>query len=112
MPWTETARREYRRDNARYASDLTDPEWRLIEPFMPPANKYGRPRTTDLREVMNAILYLVSSGCAWALLPNSAMIFAFSGCPTWSEEADRLHRLPAITVICASKPAAMLSTMP
>lgn len=70
MPWTETARREYRRDNARYASDLTDPEWRLIEPFMPPANKYGRPRTTDLREVMNAILYLVSSGCAWALLPK------------------------------------------
>ena len=70
MPWTETARREYRRDNDRYASDLTDQEWRLLEPFMPPANKHGRPRTTDLREIMNAILYLVSAGCAWALLPK------------------------------------------
>ena len=43
MPWTETARREYRRDCPRYASDLTDREWALIEPFMPP------PMTQQLR---------------------------------------------------------------
>ena len=43
MPWTETARREYRRDCPRYASDLTDREWALIAPFMPEARRIGRP---------------------------------------------------------------------
>lgn len=70
MPWTETARREYRRDNPRYASDLTDPEWALIAPFMPPSNRMGRPRTTDLREVFNAILYIATTGCQWRQLPK------------------------------------------
>ena len=57
MPWRETAREEYRRESDRYASDMTDGEWALIEPFMPPARRHGRPRTTDLREVVNAVLY-------------------------------------------------------
>lgn len=70
MPWTETARREYRRDCARYASDLTDREWALIAPFMPDARRIGRPRTTDLREVVNAVLYMAASGCQWRLLPK------------------------------------------
>ena len=70
MPWTETARREYERRGRRYSSDLTDREWSLIEPLLPKPKRLGRPRTTDLREVMNAILYLASSGCAWALLPK------------------------------------------
>ena len=70
MPWTETARREYARRAKRYSSDLRDREWRLIEPFLPSRRRLGRPRTTDLREVVNAILYLASSGCAWALLPK------------------------------------------
>lgn len=70
MPWTETARREYRRDKPRYASDLTDREWDLIERFMPPPSRIGRPRTTDLREVMNAILYMAATGCQWAMLPK------------------------------------------
>jgi transposase len=70
MPWTETARREYARRATRYSSDLMDREWRLIEPFLPPRKPLGRPRTADLREVVNAILYLASSGCPWALLPK------------------------------------------
>ena len=70
MPWTETARREYERRGRRYSSDLTDREWSLIKPLLPKPKRLGRPRTTDLREVMNAILYLASSGCAWALLPK------------------------------------------
>jgi len=70
MPWTETARREYERRTPRYASDLTDREWALIVPFMPPRRKGGRPRTADLREVVNAILYMASSGCQWAMLPK------------------------------------------
>ena len=47
MPWTEAARREYRRDMRRYASDLTDGEWGLIERFMPPPSRIGRPRTAE-----------------------------------------------------------------
>ncbi len=70
MPWTETARRDYRRDCPRYASDMTDREWALIEPFMPPSNRLGRPRTTDLREVVNALLYIASTGCQWRMLPK------------------------------------------
>lgn len=70
MPWTEIARREYARTNARYSSDLTDREWAVIEPLLPPAKRIGRPRTTDLREVMNAILSMASGGCAWSLLPS------------------------------------------
>ena len=70
MPWTETARREYRRDAPRYASDTTDCEWALIEPFMPPPKPLGRPRTTDLREVVNAILYIATTGCQWAMPPK------------------------------------------
>lgn len=70
MPWTEAARREYRRESPRYASDLLDREWVLIEPFLPPPSRLGRPRTTDLREVMNALLYIASTGCQWRMLPK------------------------------------------
>jgi transposase len=54
----------------RYASDLTDREWRLIAPHLPPPRQQGRPRTADLREVVNAILYMAASGCQWRLLPR------------------------------------------
>lgn len=70
MPWTEITRRHYARDGLRYASDLTDAEWALVEPRLPRPRRLGRPRTTDLRAVMNAILYLASAGCAWRLLPK------------------------------------------
>lgn len=70
MPWTETARREYRRDAKRCASDLTDREWNLIASYMPHGKRVGRPRTTDLREVFNAILYMATTGCQWDQLPK------------------------------------------
>jgi putative transposase len=70
MPWTETTRPHYERRCPRYASDLTDAEWALIEPLMPVPNRIGRPRKTDLREVVNALLYMASSGGAWRLLPK------------------------------------------
>ena len=70
MPWTETTRPQYERGCSRYASDLTDAEWALIAPHLPPAKDLGRPRTTDLREVVNALLYMVSTGCQWRMLPK------------------------------------------
>jgi len=68
--WTEITRPKYDRAGLRYASDLTDAEWRIIEPHMPPPRALGRPRTTDVREVVNAILYALRSGCPWRLLPK------------------------------------------
>jgi transposase len=68
--WTETTQPQYRRDGLRYASDVTDTEWALIESFVPAANKLGRPRTTAMREVVNALLYLLTTGCQWRLLPK------------------------------------------
>jgi putative transposase len=70
MAWTDITREQHRRAGLRYPSDLTDAEWGLIAPLLPPARRGGRPRTTDLREVVNAILYLASSGCQWRMLPK------------------------------------------
>lgn len=70
MAWTEITRPHYVREGLRYASDVTDAEWKLIEPLMPPASPIGRPRTTDLRAVVNAILYMASTGCQWRQLPK------------------------------------------
>jgi transposase len=70
MAWTETTRRHYRRDGLRYASDLTNDEWALIEPFLPPASAFGRPRKTKLRQVVEAILYMASTGCQWRAIPK------------------------------------------
>jgi transposase len=70
MAWTEITRAKYRRDGLRYASDMTDGEWALVEAFMPKRRQLGRPRRTDLRAVVDAILYLASSGVQWRALPK------------------------------------------
>jgi len=70
MPWDDTARRQHNRDHLRYPSDLTDREWALIAPLLPPARPGGRPRTSDMREVMNAILYIAGGGGQWRALPK------------------------------------------
>ena len=70
MPWNDTARIEHRRDAVRYPSDLRDRAWALIAPLLPPAKRGGRPRTTDLRSVVDAIVYVASSGCQWRMLPK------------------------------------------
>ena len=56
--------------NLRYPSDLTDAEWRLIEGFAPPARHGGRRRSIDEREVVNAIFYVLSTGCQWSASPK------------------------------------------
>src|SRR5499425_2018372 len=68
--WTEIARPKYERAGRRYASDLRDAEWRLIEPYMPAVKRLGRPRETDLRAIVDSILYIARSGCQWRLLPK------------------------------------------
>ena len=70
MVWTEITRQQYRRDGLRYASDRTDEEWALIEPFMPEPCGLGRPREVDLRAVVTAIFYILATGCQWRALPK------------------------------------------
>lgn len=70
MAWTRITRGQYRRDGLRYASDTTDAEWAIIEPYMPPPASCGRPRETDLRAVVNAIFYIAQTGCQWRMLPR------------------------------------------
>ncbi len=70
MPWTEITRPQYSREGMRYPSDMMDAEWALIAPFMPAPKRIGRPRTTDLRAVVDAILYMASTGCQWRQLPK------------------------------------------
>ncbi len=65
MAWTETTRPKYERKTDRYQSDLTDDEWAVLEPEIS-----GAPRKWPLREIVNAILYLIRSGCQWRMLPK------------------------------------------
>lgn len=61
--WTEQHRRSYARVGGRYPSDVTDDEWARLEPLIPPAKPGGRPRQTNMREAINAIFYLLRTGC-------------------------------------------------
>src|ERR1035438_2988722 len=70
MVWTEITRRHYRRDGLRYESDTTDAEWFVIQPLLPRASALGRPRATAMRAVIDAILYIASTGCQWRQLPK------------------------------------------
>jgi putative transposase len=70
MPWTETTRDHYRREELRFASDTTNGEWGLLEPLMPAPAGLGRRRAVDLRQIINAILYLLWTGCPWRALPE------------------------------------------
>jgi len=70
MSWTKTTRKQYRRDDLRYASDLTDDEWKVVAPLLPKRRRIGRPRKVDLRAVLNAILYILATGCQWRALPK------------------------------------------
>ena len=68
--WTEEHRRTYRREGEGYPSDLRDAEWARLEPLIPGATPGWRPRKTNMRAAMNAILYLLRTGCPWRYLPH------------------------------------------
>jgi transposase len=68
--WTTENRARYDRSKLRYPSDLTDEEWSLVGPLIPPAKRGGNRRTVDVREVVNGIMYIISTGCQWSALPK------------------------------------------
>ena len=68
--WTTENRPRYNRDGLRYPSDLTDAEWGLIKPLIPPAKRGGGKRTVDIRAVVNGVMYVLSTGCQWRYIPK------------------------------------------
>ena len=68
--WTAESRARYERRAARYPSDLTDVEWALVEPHLPPPRVGRRYPAADRREVLNGILYVLTTGCQWRQLPK------------------------------------------
>jgi transposase len=68
--WTTENRPRYSRDKLRYPSDLTDEEWSLTEPWIPPAKRGGRKRDVVVREVVNGVMYVLSTGCQWRYIPK------------------------------------------
>jgi len=67
--WTATTRVQHRRDGLRFASDLTDAEWAVILPLLPPLSPVGRPPEWPLREIVNAVFYVLRGGIPWRMLP-------------------------------------------
>ena len=76
--WTNENRGRYDRSKLRYPSDLTDEEWLIIGPLIPPAKRGGNKRTVVVREVVSGLMYILSTGCQWAV--NSLAITT----PFWS----------------------------
>ena len=68
--WTDEHRAIHQRDAGQFPSDLTDGEWGRLQPLIPEATPGGRPRKTDMRAAMNAIFYLLRTGCPWRYLPR------------------------------------------
>jgi transposase len=71
LMWTPTTRVQHSRAGLRYGSDLTDGEWTILEPYLPPPRPRGRKRKWSMRRIVNAIFYTLRSGCAWEMLPDS-----------------------------------------
>lgn len=68
--WTTESRARHDRSKLRYPSDLTDDEWSLVKPAIPPAKHGGRKRETDERELVNGVMYVLSTGCQWRYIPK------------------------------------------
>jgi transposase len=100
--WTTKNRRRYDRSRLRYPSDLTDDEWGHVEPLIPPAKPGGNKRRVDLREVMNGIMYVLSTGCQWRAVPKDlpprSTLFDYLNLWSWDGTLDRMHH--ALYVEC------------
>jgi transposase len=93
--WTAEQRQAHARDGLRYPSDLTDAEWALVEPLIPPAKRGGRQRTVVVREVLNGIFYILATGCPWRALPKDlppkSTVYDYLTLWTWDGTLRRLH---------------------
>jgi transposase len=93
--WTAENRPRYNRDKLRYPSDLTDEEWALVEPLIPPGKRGGGKRTVVMRNVMNGIMYILSTGCQWRAIPKDlpprSTLFDYLDLWSWDGTLERIH---------------------
>ena len=95
--WTTENRGRYDRSALRYPSDLTDAEWALIAPVIPRAKRGGGKRTVDLREVVNGLMYVLSTGCQWRAIPKDlpprSTVNGYFGLWDYDGTLDRIHHV-------------------
>src|SRR5450755_3249017 len=93
--WTSKNRRRYDRSKLRYPSDLTDDEWQLVEHLIPPGKPGGGRRTVIMREVVNGLMYVLSTGCQWRAvpkdLPPKSTIYEYFDLWTYDGTLERIH---------------------
>ena len=94
--WTSKNRARYDRSKLRYPSDLSDDEWALIEPLIPGGKSGGGKRTVIMREVVNGLMYVLSTGCQWRAIPKDlppkSTIYDYFNLWTYDGTLDRIHR--------------------
>ena len=102
MAWTAEHRRAADRRGLRYPSDLTDAEWGLVAPLIRPAKHGGRPRVVDVREVLNAVFYVLSAGCQWSALPKhlapKSTVWDYFSRWEWEGTLERVHHTIYVAV--------------
>jgi transposase len=95
--WKAENRARYDRSHLRYPSDLTDEEWALIEPEIPPAKRGGNRRRVDIREVVNGLMYVLSTGCQWRAIPKDlppkSTVYDYLDLWSWDGTLDRIHHV-------------------
>jgi transposase len=93
--WTKENRGRYDRSRLRYPSDLTDEEWALVEPLITPAKRGGNKRTVDVREVVNGLMYVLSTGCQWRAIPKDlpprSTVHDYFDLWAWDGTLNRIH---------------------
>jgi len=103
--WTAQNRGRYDRSRLRYPSDLTDEEWSYVAPHIPPAKRGGNKRHVDVREVMNGILYVLSTGCQWRAIPKDlpprSTVYDYFELWSWDGTLERIHH--ALYVACRDR---------
>ena len=100
--WTKENRGRYDRSGLRYPSDLTDEEWALVKPLIPPAKRGGNKRHVDVREIVDGLMYILSTGCQWRALPKDlpprSTVHDYFDLWSWDGTLDRIHH--ALYVKC------------
>ena len=100
--WKPEHRRAADRSGLRYPSDLSDAEWLMIEPMIPPAKRGGRRRSVNVREVLNGIFYVLWTGCQWKALPKDlppkSTVHDYLELWNWDGTLERIHH--ALYVAC------------
>ena len=93
--WTNDNRKRYDRSALRYPSDLTDEEWALTAPLIPPGKRGGNRRKVDVREVLNGLMYVLGAGCQWRAIPKDlpprSSVNDYFNLWTWDGTLDHIH---------------------